>query len=534
MQAGNHTVGAGAPPLTLLLVATSPSDLTELEGTARALARRGHLVTLAYFYSGGSRQVHVTSLEKLRIIPTTEPNVQTHSVDVDQRLAQQMVVLAQDKEVTLPWSERLLNMVQLGPLLQKCRPQVRWKALRLLVRVRRHYRAWLRGVRAVRRTVSRFMMVRLPTPYAVVATAQLWRIYKSYGTVFDSMLAQRDYHAIVVPEDIVGPFWPQLVKTGLRHRIPTIVLPYTLANQEEAFKSLRGVPDVQTSGNRLAALIYPRWRLRRDGADIVRMPSGHIFVHEWMRLAPPDPWMMNSGRANMICVDSQASFDYFRRAGIPAKRLQVTGSASQDQLAGVLQNKAEGLRQLRATLGLAGEKPLLLLSGCPNQLAGWVPHCEFADMPAVAAHLGEALRPLAAHYHLVVRPHPNYIEFGELMRPHGVHTSLLPTAELVPLADLFIAFASATIRWAAGCGIPVVNYDIFHYGYSDFAANKGVATVSEPDEFMTLLAQMAPGSASYQEAHARSQSDAAYWSVMDGRGLERIEGVLRQFARPAP
>jgi hypothetical protein len=532
MQAGSPPADPTHQPLTLLLVATSPSDLTELEGTARALAQRGNLVTLAYFYSGGSRQVHSASLEKLRIIPTTEPNVQTHSVDVDQRVARQMVVLAPDKEVPLPWAQRVLNLMQLGPLLQKSSLEVRWRSLRLLVRVRRRYRAWLRGVRAVRRTVSRFMMIRLPTPYAVVATAQLWRIYKSYGVVFDSMLAQRGYHAIVVPEDIVGPFWPQLVKTGLRHRIPTIILPYTLANQEEAFKSLRGVPDVQTSGNRLAAMIYPRWRLRRDGADIVRMPAGHIFVHEWMRLAPPDPWMMNSGRARMICVDSQASFDYFRRAGIPAKRLQVTGSASQDQLAAVLQDKPDGLRQLRDELGLAGDKPLLLLSGCPNQLAGWVPHCEFADMPAVAAHLGEALRPLAAHYHLVVRPHPNYVEFGDLMRPHGVHTSLRPTAQLVPLADVFIAFASATIRWAAGCGIPVVNYDIFHYGYSDFAANKGVATVSEPDEFIALVGQMVPGSAAFQEAHARSQSDAAYWSVMDGRGLQRIEDVLRQFARP--
>jgi hypothetical protein len=154
-------------------------------------------------------------------------------------------------------------------------------------------------------------------------------------------------------------------------------------------------------------------------------------------------------------------------------------------------------------------------------------------MRAVAQHLGEALRPLADHYHLGVRPHPNYPEFGGFMQSQGVAVSLLPTAQLVPLCDLFIAFASATIRWAAACGIPTVNYDIFHYGYSDFAANKGVATVSGPDEFTGMLAQLYPGSASYREARARSESDAAYWSVMDGRGLERIEEVIRQFARAA-
>jgi hypothetical protein len=514
------------PRMTLLLVASSPSDLTELEGTARALARRGHRISLAYFYSGSSRQVHATSLEKLRAIRHSEPDIETISINVDRRLAEILAHLrnaqkpAKQRESASaphrgeppPWFDRLRSWMRANGSLQI-------------------YHRFLTVVRAMRRVLSRFMMLRTPTLYAGLVTVPLLRIYKSYASMFDTILSLRDYQAIVVPEDVVGPFWPSLIKTGLRHRIPTVILPYTLANREEAFKSLRSHVDFQTRNNRLAAFVYPAWRMRQDGYDIVRMPAGHIFVHALLGIAPPDPWMMNSGRARMICVDSQASLDYFLRAGIPADQLQVTGSVSQDQLAQTLRDKATGLRILRDQLGGADNKPLLLISGCPNQLAGAVPHCEFKDMAAVAQHLSEALRPLADHYHVVVRPHPNYPEFGKFMQSHGVSVSLLPTVELVPLCDLFIAFASATIRWAAACGIPTVNYDIFHYGYSDFAANKGVVTVSASGDFTSLLAQLRPDSTTYREARARSESDAAYWSVMDGRGLERIEGVIRQFAR---
>lgn len=537
MESHGHSITTVHARKVLLLVASSPSDLTELESTAKALVERGNEITLAYFYSGGSRQAHVSSLQKLKALHDTAAGLLTVAVDVDQstqiKLSKLHAVSAApaepQAEVVDTWSSKArawavsLNIgvsfnnqvVRLRTWMQK-NGSLAW------------YHAYLNLVRRSRQRVSKFMMLRMPLPYAAIAMLQLLRIYKSYASMFDTLLAQKSYHAILVPEDVVGPFWPVLIKAGLARAIPTVILPYTLANQEEAFKSLRGVPDFQTQYNRLAARLFPKWRMKQDGYDIVRMPAGHVMVHEWLGISPPDPWMMNSGRARKICVDSQATFDYFQRAGIPAKKLKVTGSVGQDTLARVLHAKAAGLEALRGELGLEGRKPLLLLSGCPNQLAGDVPRCEFATMREVAAHIGEALTALAADYHLVVRPHPNYLEFGELLKAHGVAVSLTPTAQLVPLCDLFIAFASATIRWAAACGIPTINYDIFNYGYSDFAATKGVTTVSAPEEFVALVASMKPDSETYRQVRSRSQTDAAYWSVMDGKGLERIEAVIHQ------
>jgi hypothetical protein len=347
--------------------------------------------------------------------------------------------------------------------------------------------------------------------------------YERFAAFFRQSLVNRRIEAILIPEDIVGSVWPVAIHAGHDAGIPTLVLPYTLANREEAIQSLKGAPHYQTHPNRVAAALYPRWRYREGSIDIVRLPSGHIFAHEDLGISPADPWMMNSGYSDRVLVDSRAAFEYFLAGGVSQEQLQVVGSVSQDRMFELHQGRAEHLARLRRELSLSGSKPMLLISGCPNQLSATVPHCEFKTIDEVAQFVGESVAPLASSYHLVARPHPNFTDFGRMLEPFGVTTTELPTSSLVPLADVFVAFASATIRWAIACATPTVNYDVFHYGYGEFAAAKGVASVSGSVEFRELVRSLVPGAPAYQALAAKARHDSAEWSVMDGRSIERIE-----------
>ena len=306
------------------------------------------------------------------------------------------------------------------------------------------------------------------------------------------------------------------------------MLPYTLANREEAVQSLKGEEAYQTRNNDLAARLYPRWRYQQAEVDLVRLPSGHIVAHEQLGITPPDPWMMNSGFSDKILVDSEASCDYFLAGGIPRAQMVVAGSVSQDRMFNLRQRRAEHLAQLRTELGFTDAKPLLLISGCPNQLSASVPFCEFRTMAELAQYVGTTVALLAANYHLVVRPHPNFMEFGDMLERFGVRSTATPTASLVPLADLFVAFASATIRWAIACGIPSVNYDVFHYRYGDFAGAAGVATVTGKTEFRDLVRALGPGSSQLTTLAANAARDSAHWSLMDGGSLFRIEHEIHE------
>lgn len=370
----------------------------------------------------------------------------------------------------------------------------------------------------------------------VAHQAVILRFYTAFLRYFLQHIRQESYDAILIPEDVVGYLWPSLIKAGHEQGIPTLVFPYTLANREEPLQSLRDEPLFQTRNNRFAALCHPRWRLQARGADLIRLPSAHVFAHASLHIAPPDPWMMNSGYANMICVDSRASYDYFRAGGIPASKMKIVGSVSQDRMYELKRDRRTHVAALSRELALEGDKPLLLLSGCPNQLSGKVPRCEFSDFGAIAAFIGETLRPLSEHYHLVVRPHPNFPEFGPMLAPYGFRSTMVPTSRLVPMSDLFIAFASATIRWSIASAVPTVNYDIFGYGYGDFSSATGVRAVDSSEQFAQAVRELLPDTARYRECASRIAADSAHWSVMDGGCLDRIENTIRRECarRPAP
>jgi hypothetical protein len=362
----------------------------------------------------------------------------------------------------------------------------------------------------------------------VLVAMPMLNLYRRFLRYFRREIREHRIDVLLLPEDVVGYTWPLLIKAGHEKGIPSLVFPYTLANREEPLRSLKDAEHFQTRLNPPMARMFKRWRWQDETMDIMRLPFEHVFAHEMLRVSPPDPWTMNSGFANRICVDSPASYEYFKDAGIPASKMEVTGSASQDKMQQLRARKAESLRELRATLGLEGDKPLLLVSGAPEQLAGEVPGCEFPTMEAIGDFVGECLQPLGELYHLVVRPHPNYARFGAMLEPWGFRSTDIPTSRLVPIADLFVAFASSTIRWAISCAVPTVNYDVFHYGYGDFAAARGVHSVQGKEEFRDAVARLTPGSAAYADLAARIAADSAQWSMMDGHCVDRIEAAIQR------
>jgi hypothetical protein len=543
-----------AESMRLLVLASRPSDYVEMSTLARGLATLGHKPALIYFYAPtdpGSAAI----LADMRSL--ANQGVTAEAIDIDD------VQLGQARHGEAPASaahEQRSQAAEVGlyNLVIKFRDRVLGR--RLALALRRHFptirrifpviykvarlvdviRNLPQGVRLARRAVNQGLgstqqwplgvrvRVLFLGPKVLADATFMEHVYTRFLDFFRVTLSSAKTDAMLIPEDIVGNLWPISIKAAHEAGIPALVFPYTLANKEEAFQSLKGEAPYQTSRNQIAVMLYPRWRLVEAGADLVRLPSAHIFAHERLGISPPDPWMMNSGFSDRVCVDSPAAFDYFRAGGIPAEQLSVVGSMSQDEMAALRARRQAHLGELRAALKLTGVKPVLLISGCPNQLAASVPYCEFETIGDLAAYVGESVAPLAAHYHIVVRPHPNYPEFGAMLEPFGVVTSMAPTASLVPLADVFVGFASATIRWSIACGIPTVNYDVFHYGYGDFDTATGVTTVKGSREFRDVVRSLVPGSAILQAQLVRAQTDSAHWSVMDGKSLSRIEEEIVQ------
>jgi len=175
--------------------------------------------------------------------------------------------------------------------------------------------------------------------------------------------------------------------------------------------------------------------------------------------------------------------------------------------------------------GRDADKPLLLISGCPNQLDK-CPFCEFTSMQEIAQAVAAALSPLKDTYRCMVRPHPGYLEFGDFLAPYGFEVSTKPTAQLVVLSDLFVAFASSTIRWAVCCSVPTINYDVFHYNYREYKETAGVLHAQTHHEFTDLATKLPFGNAFYQDIQIRMQANREVTETFDGHSVERINTLL--------
>ena len=172
------------------------------------------------------------------------------------------------------------------------------------------------------------------------------------------------------------------------------------------------------------------------------------------------------------------------------------------------------------------EKPIFLIGGCPNQFGSSTVYCEFDEMIEVSNALRKALHPLATSFNILVRPHPNFFEFGELLACDFIRVTDEPTYELIPLSACYLAFASATIRWALFSSVPVINYDIFNYNFSEYKSRPGIAEVNTLDGFTAQIRQIVTDE-HYLKKMSEDMADLAdHWGVVGGKNIEKITSTI--------
>ncbi|HEX7280491.1 MAG TPA: hypothetical protein VF239_00465, partial [Vicinamibacterales bacterium] len=183
----------------LLAVASRPSEFFEMAQLAGGLARLGNHVTLLYLHASSEPALHADIIARMR---QREPagDVEMVAVDFDR--------VREGRRYSRPMQ-----------LLDLARPQS-VAAMAALMR-QMPLRLWPHLPLTARR--------------ALLTTSLFERCIEFYS---DTIRRYRTT-AVLIPEDIVGPFWPVAVKAAHANGVPAIVFPYTLADRKEALQSLR-------------------------------------------------------------------------------------------------------------------------------------------------------------------------------------------------------------------------------------------------------------------------------------------------------
>jgi hypothetical protein len=362
---------------------------------------------------------------------------------------------------------------------------------------------------------------RLPFPFTLVrALVRQWQQLRTARRV----VAAHAPDILVLSEDSVGHETAALIASGRRQGIPSVIVPFTVANAlepaEAYYRDARFI--VRSWSSRLAARLYPRWVYEHRGRRLLRLPAPQLIAKEWWGLAPPLPWIVNSGSATALAVESEFMEQYYLREGLPAGRMVRTGALYDDVLAEHQRAAPAGRAELCRELGLPADRPLILCALPPDQFILSGPQTDFSDYASMVQFWMQALAAVRG-WNVVVRLHPrmDYDAHRDIER-FGVRLSRRDTASLVPLCDLYVASVSATIRWAIACGKPALNYDAYRLRWTDYDDAPGVVRVEDKDAFTAVLQRFGTDAAFYEQVRASQEADAVRWGRLDGQAGARL------------
>ena len=359
-----------------------------------------------------------------------------------------------------------------------------------------------------------------------------WR-YRAYRNVLraafahaTTVLAETQAALVVLPEDNLEHLTSVMVKAAAARGVPTVIVPFTVANHLEPAEAYLGNPAyVLGAFGRALFAAYPQWVIQHRGSWLVRMTVPEALSIQHMGFAPPQPWILNSGYADAIAVESEAMLAHYRACKLPADQLVVTGALYDDILAAA----ARDVDRTKRELGL-DERPVVLCALPPDQIATRPPGVvEFATHAELARAWIETLC-ARRDMQVVVNLHPRTPAEGmQFLESLGARIARVDVARLIPTCDVYVASASATIRMAIACGKPVINYDVYRYGYTDYDGVPSVYTMTALDAFRAAVTQLADPAAR-AAATAQQRAVMRRWGNLDGHAGERMLALFDRLA----
>lgn len=334
-------------------------------------------------------------------------------------------------------------------------------------------------------------------------------------------LQKEGFQLMIITEDGISYDIPFLVRAANKLKVVSVVIPFTIANALEPAVSLSnagGKFEVQGIRKKITAWLFPHWVYTFNNKRLLRTEDKVVFALELTRMAPPIPWMYNSGHATVLVMESKFIEQYHLNEGIAANKMQTIGALHLDTLGEISHNK-EALRQ-----GVINERQLepgktWVLCSLPPDFRPNDIYSTYEEMVTDWIKVLCANAQTQVFVSLHPRTKKEKVAFIEDM---GAIIISDPIEYMIPLCDVFVACISATIRIAVACGLPVVNYDVFSYRYSDYDSIEGVKTVFNRDDFQQEVDKMLTNPAHTEALVQYYQKAGDYYGSLDGKSHERL------------
>lgn len=353
------------------------------------------------------------------------------------------------------------------------------------------------------------------------------QIYKYWVLVY--LLKKNKITGINLISDLVQYDTALLIKSGNKLNINTVVTPLFFANHKEAAEFFGSDTRYHISKNQinlfLNSKILRKWVIYYKDVYLKRLSLSKIITKELLKISPENPWIVNSGNASVLAVESgviKQKFSVELR-----QKIEVVGSVNLDIIYNTRINLDQNLYDLYNKYDFNFNKKIALIAIPPDVFTSRKGITSFNDYNELLKYWIDSIKYLT-NYNVLISLHPS-AKIGEhsAVNFHEYKVLDQPLIEVIGLVDLFIASISATIQCAIVCGIPVVNFDVYRFNYDDYLGIDGILYCDKPDIYLEKI-RLINDLYQYQIIKNNQLSHSKMWGILDGDGANRIIKLLNK------
>lgn len=226
------------------------------------------------------------------------------------------------------------------------------------------------------------------------------------------------------------------------------------------------------------------------------------------------PWCAGNGCSDIVCVDTLHTSQIFERQGVPASKIRLTGGVVYDNLFAARRDRNRMRPLLDAKYGFDPSRRLVVLS---------VPHHFEQGMLSEEAHWDEVnfvvgeLAASSSNLLLSIHPQCDRREYEFLERKFACKIADENSAEILPLADVFVASYSSLLVWAVLSGVHTINVDLHGFDLDIYDYLESVTKVSRREELLPAVKNACTSDVDF----SRDWKTLGRAQVFDGRTIDR-------------
>lgn len=346
------------------------------------------------------------------------------------------------------------------------------------------------------------------------------------------VIKKNNISKLIMSSDLVQYDTGLLIKVINRLNGQSYIFPNFFANHQEPATHLYSIQShnlkykTYQKYNKISFL--KKWTIKYKKRYLIRIPMWMILPKELLKIAPEDPWIINTGGADYIAVEGEAvkylfeTIKYFKKVNI-----EVTGSVNNDRIHQIQKSTNKLRKEMIEGFSMDNDKPVAISAIPPDLLSIRYEFCDYDSYNKVLESWMNGLNKMNK-YNILISLHPSvtnkeYARFSE----YGFKLIDKPLIECLPLADLFIASISATIQWAIASGLPVINYDIYRYDYIDYNKEPYVFYTDSDEGYLKLI-DFFNNTNNLKTIKNKQDSRAEKWAMLDGQSVDRIYSLLEK------